>query len=38
MPAPIPTNDVWIAACALCADERLLARVIKGYGGPEAIN
>jgi predicted nucleic acid-binding protein len=21
---PIPTNDLWIAACALCADARLL--------------
>ena len=21
---PIPTNDIWIAACALCADTRLL--------------
>lgn len=21
---PIPTNDIWIAACALCADARLL--------------
>ena len=23
---PIPTNDIWIAACALCADARLLTR------------